>query len=386
MANEVVNFRFTTLGPWATSAALIALLALPGLPKICTAQDTNQSWSTTNQQESPSGAINPTRSRESHSEANGRVVDKTSLESMGPDGRYVPYSDSEKESRRINATTVRNTERIYGRDADGRRILIQEKQEESRTLPGGEQKVTRTISNPASKGGLQVVQREVEDSKQLNPAVRVTSTTVLTPNSDGNFSPVVQSERRETTTTNGTVQFKKSTQLSDGNGGWTLSEVRQGTTKQDGQVVSKDEQVLRPDASGNLAVVERTVNKQVQSSTGEKRDTTETYSTNVPGEAGNGNLQLVQRQTTLHRTNASGAQSTVRQTEQPRPGDFSSGLQVTQEAIDIVRPGTNGTTAETRTVLAPDADGRLGQVWVDIGNSNKPPAIQVDTSSSPKKK
>src|SRR5205823_3837829 len=79
MANEVVNFRFTTLGPWAASAALIALLALPGLPKICTAQDANQSWSTTNQQESPSGAINPTRSRETHSEADGHAVDKTSL-------------------------------------------------------------------------------------------------------------------------------------------------------------------------------------------------------------------------------------------------------------------------------------------------------------------
>jgi hypothetical protein len=304
---------------------------------------------------------------------------------MGPDGRYMPYSDREKESRRISPTVVRNTERIYGRDADGHRILIQEKQEESRTLPGGEQKVTRTISNPDSNGELQVVQREVGDSRQLSPAVRVTSTTVLTPNSDGNFSPVVQSEQRETTSTGGTVQFKKSTQLSDGNGGWTLSEVRQGTTKQDGQVVSKDEQVLRPDANGNLAVVERTVNKQVQSSTGEKRDITETYSTNVPGGAGNG-LQLVQRETTLHRTTASGAQSTVRQTEQPRPGDFSSRLQVTQEAIDIVRPGTNGGTAETHTILAPGPDGRLGQVWVDIGNSDKPPAIQVDTSSSPKKK
>jgi len=371
---------------WATSSALIALLALLGLPKICSAQNTNQSWSTTNQEESLNGAINPTRTRETHTEADGRVVDKTSLETMGPDGRYVPYSDTEKESRRINASTVRNTERIYGRDADGHRILIQEKQEESHTLPGGEQQVTRTISNPDSNGGLQVVQREVEDSRQLNPAVRVSSTTVLTPNSDGNFSPVVQSEQRETTGTNGSVQFKKSTQLSDGNGGWTLSEVRQGTTKQDGQVVTKDEQVLRPDANGNLAVVERTVNKQVQSSTGEKRDTTETYSTNVPGEAGNGNLQLVQRETTVHRATASGAQSTVRRTEQPRPGDFSRGLQVTQEAIDIVRPGTNGTTTETRTVLAPDADGRLGQVWVEIGNSNKPPAIQVDTSSSPKKK
>src|SRR5690348_811832 len=132
------------------SSVLISILAILSLAPVCAAQDNagTQSWSTTREQGSPNGSVNPTRTRETHAEANGRVVDKTLLETMGPDGRYVPYSDSEKESRRINATTVRNIERIYGRDADGRRILTQEKQEESRTLPGGEQKVTRTISNP----------------------------------------------------------------------------------------------------------------------------------------------------------------------------------------------------------------------------------------------
>jgi hypothetical protein len=298
----------------------------------------------------------------------------------------VPYTETEKESRRINDTTVRYIERTYGTDADGHRILIQEKQEESRTLPGGEQKVTRTISNPDSNGGLQVVQRETEDSKQLSPNVRVTNSTVLTPDSDGRFSPVVQTEQRETTATNGTVQVKKSTQLSDGNGGWTLSEVREGTTKKNGQAVTKEETVSRPDANGRLAVVERTINNQAPSSTGEKRETIETYSTNVPGEAGDGGLHLVQRATTVQRATPSGAQSTTRQVEQPRPGDFSGDLQVTQQAIDIVRPGSNGTTSETRTVLAADPDGRLNQVWVDFGSSNKPPAISVDNSTPTKKK
>ncbi|HET9309320.1 MAG TPA: hypothetical protein VFO46_25120 [Candidatus Sulfotelmatobacter sp.] len=370
------------------SSVLISIFAILSLAPICAAQDNagTQSWSATSQQGSPDGSVNPTRTRETHTQSDGRVADKTSTETLGPDGRYVPYSDTEKESRRINDSTVRNTERIYGRDADGHRILLQEKQEESRSLPGGAQKVTRTVSNPDSNGGLQVVQREVEDSKQLSPNVRVTQKSVLTPDSDGHFSPAVQTEHREIKGSDGSVQSKTSTQLPDGNGGWTLSEVRQSTTRQNGQLTSKEEQVLRPDSNGNLSVVERTVNKQVQSSTGEKRDTTETYSTNVPGEAGDGNLQLVQRETTLHRTTASGAQSTVRQTEQPRPGDFSSGLQVTQEAIDIVRPGSSGTTAESRTILAPDPDGRLNQVWVDFGSTNKRPAITVDTTTPARKK
>ena len=376
-----------TFTRWPRSFTVVAI-ALLALPRFSLAQDSSgtQSWSATNEQVSPSSAVNPTRTRESHTQSDGRTVDKTSTEAMGPDGRYVAYTDTERESRRINDTTVRTRERTYGRDADGRRILIQERQEETRSLPGGEQKITRTVSNPDSNGSLQVVQREVEDSKQISPNVRVTQKSVLTPDSDGHFSPVVQTEQRETKGSDGSVQSKTSTQLPDGNGGWALSEVREGTTRQNGQAVTKEETVLRPDASGNLAVVERTVKKQASSSTGEKRDITETYSTNVPGEAGDNGLQLVERATTVQRATPSGAQSTVRQVEQPRPGDFSSDLQVTQAAIDIARPGSNGRTSESHTILAPDADGRLNQVWVDFGSSNKPPAIKVDNSTPPKKK
>jgi len=369
----------------AASSALLAV-ALLALPQLAPAQDDSatQSWSVTNQQTSPADAFNPTRSKETHAQSDGRTVDNTSLQTMGPDGRYVPYSDIEKESRRINDTTVRTIERTYGRDADGHRVLLQERQEESRTLPGGEQKLTRTISNPDADGRLQVVERDVEDSRQLSPSVRVTNTTVLTPDSDGHFSPAVQTEQRETKAGDGSMQFKQSTQLRDGNGGWTLSEVREGTTRQDGQSMTKEERVLRPDADGNLSLVERTVNKKVQSPTGENRDTVETYSTNVPGEAESSSLQLVQRATTVQRTTASGAQSTIHQVEQPQPGDFSSGLQITQQAIDIVRPGSNGTTTNTHTILTPDPDGRLNQIWIDIGSSNKPPAITVD-NAGPKK-
>jgi hypothetical protein len=312
------------------------------------------------------------------------VVDRTSVETLGPDGRYVPYSDTEKESHRINDTTVRNTERTFGRDSDGHRTLIQERQEESRNLPGGEQKVTRTVSNPDADGRLQVVQRQLEDSKQVTPVARVTNTTVLTPDGNGGFSAAVQTEQRETKSSDGGVESRKSTLLSDGTGGWKLSEVRESMTKQDGQVLSKDERVLRPDSTGKLAVVEHTINKQAQTGAGERRDTTETYSTNVPGVAGDASLQLVQRQTAVHRITSQGGESTVQQIEQPRPGDLSDDLHVTQEAIDIVRSGGSGTANQSHIILTPNSDGRLGQVWIDIGKTDNPFALKVDTSRSTK--
>ena len=375
-----------TFGRLVKSSALISLAAALGIPQICPAQDSsgNQSWTASSQQEGPGGVANPTRKNQTHTEADGRVVDRMSVETLGPDGRYVPYSETEKESRRINDTTVRNIERTFGRDSDGHRTLIQERQEESRSLLGGEQKVTRTVSNPDANGRLQVVQREVEDSKQVSPGVRVTNTTVLTPDGNGGFSAAVQTEQRETKSSDGRVESKKSTLLSDGTGGWKLSEVRESLTKQGGQVRSKDERVLRPDSTGNLAVVEHTVNKQAQSGAGERRDTTETYSTNVPGVAGDSSLQLVQRETTIQRTTSGGAQSTVQRIEQPRPGDLSDDLHVTQETIDIVRPGGSGTVDRSHIIRTPDSDGRLSQVWIDTGKTDNPSAVKVDTSTSTK--
>jgi hypothetical protein len=368
-------------------SALVLLTAALGLPQVGRAQATsgNQSWTASSQQESPDETMNPTRTTETHTEIDGHVVDKTSVERLGPDGRYVPYSETEKESIRINDTTVRNIERTFGRDSDGNRTLIQDEQEESRSLPGNELKVTRTISSPDADGAMQVVRRELEDSKQLNPGVRVTNTTVLTPDLNGGLSPAVQTELRETRSNDGTIESKKSTFLSDGTGQWKLAEVRESTTKQEGaEIRSKEARVLRPDSNGNLAVVERTVNKQAQAGPGEKRDTTETYSTHVPGQAGNDSLQLVQRETTVQRTTSTGAQSTSRQVEQPSPGAPNDGLQVTEEAIDIVRPGESGTANQTRTVLTPNSDGRLVQVWVDTGKTDNPSAIHVDIGTPSK--
>jgi hypothetical protein len=367
--------------------ALILLAAVLGISQICLAQATsgNQSWTATSQQESPDGTMNPTRTTESHTEIDGRIVDKTSVERLGPDGRYVPYSDTEKESIRVNDTTVRNTERTFGRDSDGHMTLIQETQEESRSLPGNELQVTRMISNPDANGAMQVVRQESEDSKQLNPGVRVTNTTVLTPHLNGGLSPAVQTEQRETRGNDGTIESKKSTFLSDGTGQWKLAEVRESTTKPEGpEVRTNEERVLRPNSDGNLAVVERTVNKQNQARLGEKRDTAETYSTNVPGQAGDDSLQLVQRETTIQRSTSTGARSTTRQVEQPSPGAPNGSLQVTEEAIDIVRPGESGTANQTRTVLTPGSDGRLDQVWVDTGKTDNPSAIHVDIGTSTK--
>ena len=370
---------------WLKSFALISAQLLLGLAHVCLAQDVsrNKSWTASSQQQDPGGVLNPTRTSQTHTESGGRVIDKTLVEAIGPDGRYILYSETQKESVPVNATTVRNIEHTYGRGSDGQKTLIRERQEESRSLPGGEQKVVRTVSDADANGALQVVQRELQDSRQLSPNVRETKTTVLTPDINGGFAAAVQIEEREKQSA-GTVEFKKSTLLSDGAGHWRLSEVREGTRNEEGgKRRSREERVLRPDSNGNLAIVERTITKQTEVP-GESHETTESYSTNVPGKAGDDSLQLVLRETQLRRNTATGERNTIRQIERPNPGNPAGAPHLTEQTIDIVRPDTGGTAEQKQIILTPDPDGSLHEVWIDVGKTGNPSTIHVDTRTSTK--
>jgi hypothetical protein len=334
----------------------------------------NQSWTASTQQQSP--GTNPTRTSDAHTESNGRTVDTHSVERMGMYGRYEPYQDVQKESVRVDATTVRTVERIFGRDPDGRKTLVQVTEEESRSLPGGETKVVRTTSNPDANGGLQIVRRELRDTRQTSPNVQETKTTLLTPSSNGGLVASQETQERQTKTGGNNVEFRKSTLLPDLNGGWQVSEVRQGTVKDAGQDRIKEEHVLRPGSDGQLAEVERTVDKESKNAAGDARVTVETYATDVPGS--DGRLTLDRRVTSVQRKDASGAQSTEVRTEKRNPGNLNDGLRVTQEAIDIVRPGRGGQNVETQTIQSLDSNGNLGVVSVDTRKQDNPSAVQVN--------
>jgi len=341
--------------------------------------DTSQSWAATTRQQLPS-SLNPSRTSETHTDASGRTVDNQSIETMGMYGRYAPYLDLHKETVKVDANTVRTVERAFGRDSEGRKTLVQVTEEEKRSLPGGEVKVVRTTSNPDANRALQVVQREIQDTRQISPNVQETKSTFLTASPNGGLAASMQTTERNTKTSDHNVEFRKSTLLPDSNGNWQLSEVREGTVKDDGKDRTKEERVLQPGTDGNLSVVERTLSKESENAAGEKRSTVETYSNNLPGSPVEGSLRLNQRVTTVQRKGEDGTQSTVKQVEQRNPGQPSDTLGVTQEAIDIVRPGLGGTTRQTQTLRSLDSNGNLGVVSVDTRKQDNAPAIKVDIS------
>src|SRR5437879_6481246 len=96
-----------------------------------TAKSSDQSWTATN--ENSVANANPSRTTESHAKSGNRSVDKQRVEVLGPNGRYQPDSETEKESVQVNATTTRTVVRTYKWDGNGRRNLAQVTEEEARS-------------------------------------------------------------------------------------------------------------------------------------------------------------------------------------------------------------------------------------------------------------
>jgi hypothetical protein len=347
--------------------------------------DANTSWTATS--ESQSGNVNPTRTIESHTQSGNRTLDKQSLQRRGSDGHFESYQDVETETVQLDATSVRTITRTFGRDANGAKTLVQVTEEEKRTLPGGDSNIVRTISNPDGNGKLQLIQRQIEETKRTSEDVEETKTTMMLPSANGGLAPAVKVQERRQRGPNETVESLKTTLLPDGAGNWQVSEIRQATTRHEGKSKdgSTEERISRRDSEGKLGEVSRTVSSESESAPGERRDTVETYSVDVPGSTGDGSLHLVERAITAQRTSSTGQQTTEQQVERPTPGDPGSSLRVTILTTDTVRPGSSGARA-TRTVQERDANGSLGVVFVDTTKSDNIHTIQVQIAPSEKPK
>jgi hypothetical protein len=370
---------------WFTQSVVLFCMLIPSLCAQTSDAQTieSKSWTTITESHTPN--TNPTRTTESHRQSGKGTVDSQSVERLGVDGHYEPYFDVEKESVQVNDTTIRTVERTFGRDGSGHKLLTQVTEEEKQSLPAGDEKVVRTTSNADLDGHLQVVQREVADTKQISPDVQEKKTTVFLSDGGGGMAPSMQIQQREKRSGDHTVEVQKSTLLLDGAGNWQVNERKESTIKEDGKERTTEERVLRPGADDKLALVSRTLGKESETAAGEKRNTVETYSTDISGSAPDGNLHLSQRVTVVKRARSDGAQATEQQLEQLNPGEPGAGLQVTSKTLDIVQPDTSG-TRETRTIEVRDASGGFGVVSFDTRKSDNVHAIDVDIAPQNKPK
>lgn len=343
--------------------------------------DGNKSW-TSETEPQFSGSTNPIRTTESHSQSGNRTLETQSLERMGVDGHYEPYLIVERETVKVDSTTVKTVERSYANDTNGRHQLIQVTEGQSQTSGQGAVRTVRTTSSPDANGRLQVVQKEIEDTKQSGPNVQETRTSVFTADGNGGLSESARRERQETRGPDHTVQFQESSLVRDANSTWQTREVKRGMAREDDKRRTKEQSVLQPDSDGRLVIVQRTVTTESVPAEGKAQTTTtETYSVDLPGATRDGNLHPVERVTSLHQASQDGRQSTLTRVEKPDPGSPTEGMRVTSQALEVVVRGGSGDARETRSVQAIDGSGNMGVVWVDMGTSDKPAALQVSVSN-----
>jgi len=269
--------------------------------------------------------------RPAHSELNGHVTDRQTTARVGFDGHYAPYLASERDTLRVDATTLRTTSRTFSTDSDASRTLTQLTEEEQQTLPDGTVKTTRTISSADSHGRVHVTRRETEEVRQISPTVRESEMTVSDSSSETGVATVSKIELHESRASEHIVEFRRSVLLPDGHGGWQPSEIREGQTKDDGHNRTTEERVSKPMADGKMMLVTRIVTTKTEVAPGQTLEVVETYS------GAEGAQQLERRVTTFRWPRPQGGEFVEEQVEQrSSPAEL---LMPGQKRKDVVLPG-----------------------------------------------
>ena len=378
--NRIAVSAAKLLAKWMIAVILCVGSAVSAQTQEAQPNDTNKSWTATT--EASVDNTNPSRTMESHTKSGDRSVDKQRVEVLGPNGRYQPYYETEKETVQVNATTTHTVERSYRWDVNGQRYLVQVTEEEAQSLPSGDAQVVRTTSGSDAYGNLQVTQREVADTRKTSPNAQETKTTFYILDGNGRLTPSLETQELQKRSDDHTVDVKKTMLWQDSSGNWKVGEVRESAIKEDGKNRASEERVSRVDSEGRLSEVSRTVGKETETAAGEKSNTVETYSRDVPGLAPDGSLHLNQRVTTVQKKD-SGGNITEQQVEQPNPDGPNTGLQVKTKTKYIVLYGASG-MQQTKTTQVRDVNGNFNVVFVETRKSDQVPAARVQTAPSDK--
>jgi len=267
--------------------ATCVILCLSGV--VCTKaqnpqpNNTNEAWIATTEflgtPVDPSWGtnMNPSRTTESHVTFSNRRVDTQHIEILGPDRDYERFSDIEAETIDVNPTTTRKIVRGYTWDGNGKRSLMQLTEETTERLASGDTHLVRTTSNSDLNGKLNVVRREITDTKNTSPNTQEVQTTVYVWDGNGGFIPYLQTRELQNSGADHTVELKTTTLQPDSDGHWKISEVKEGTIKEEGTTQTSDEQLSRVDLNGKLSQESHTVREQIKNVTREESKTLETY-------------------------------------------------------------------------------------------------------------
>jgi len=302
---------------------------------IAWAQDQPQASRTFTEYHDATGAQNPAHVTDAQWQDDRRTVETRIVEVPSINGGYEPISETERETLRIDANTVRIVQRWFSSWA-GQRQPFQVTEEERRTEPGGRENVVRTTSTLDVSGHWQVQETDIEETVSTAPGTRETRKTVLGIIA-GDLVPVQQLEETE---------------------------------HRNGNLVEVQRKLLAPNATGHGQVSEVQETLVMQTNNGQTTEE-KTYSTYVPNTDSDGQLHLVQQRNVSATTAPDGSTRTEQQVQQVNPGDPRDGLITTTLVIGISQPLGRLRSETSEEVRVLDVNGNFPVVWVTDSQGTK---------------
>jgi hypothetical protein len=326
------------------------------------AQEEPQSSRTVTDYRVAFGVSSPSRIIQTRRQDNGRKVETQIVEAPS-DGDYQVIHETEQETIRLDANTVRFMQLMYA-PVNGKSKPYQISEEERHTGPGGRESVVRTISTIDPDGHPQVLERIIEETNLTAPDVSETNTTVLRLVA-GDLVPVQKFEQTERSKGD-SVEVQRKMLAPDGNGNFQIIQVQRSVVTQtdDGQTTEKT--TYGNYGEGQMKAFEQTTGSEWESGD-TQREMSQTFSVLVPGRTLDNHLHLVQQQSTTTVAAPDGSTIKEEQVQEVNPGAPQDGLRPTALVIEISQPIGNSQTAIHKEVRSRDI------------NNNFPITLETDS-------
>ena len=179
----------------------------------------------------------------------------------------------------------------------------------------------------------------------------------------------MQINEREEHRVNGDVDSKKTTLMPGGSGAWQVYDVRERTSKGDAQSRTTEEKISQRDSEGRVSPLSQVITKE-NNAKDQQTVSTQTYSADIAGSAGDGTLRPLSQTTTVRKTEH--GRAVTEQVEQPAPGNPEPYFGTFVKTMDVTAAGSSG-SEETITVTARNPDGSPSVVSVATRKSDQPP-------------
>jgi len=316
------------------------------------------------------GGVLASRQTETRSEADGRQVVTSTIESQDVDGMWRATSQTVTETSRTASNNEQVLHHLFGFGTPGPKFLVETIRSERETFPDGRIRTVQTTFAPDLNGRLGLTMRQVQDTVTLPGEARQIDTVVFRPGINEALRETERIQEIERQVEPDVFRAESTRFARDVNGRLQATDKRQFEVRRVGSSeFLEEETVFALDINGKLSAAERTVTRRVDGN-GQGRIESEIFSSNVPGMVRSENrLELSYRVRRTTSSDATGGNQTIEEIEERVPGSPHDPIRVSRRAIDTVRQVSPDRWQTEQLLYLRDVNGRMTLAIAESGET-----------------